>query len=357
MFDSFGEQLRLTVTQSVRLLKQTPYSAAALARIAAHGKKAASERARHLEEGVQVPPILILSTTAACNLNCAGCYSRQTAHMPGTDLPPDAIHRLVDEAAEIGVAVLMLAGGEPLLAPEWLHAAARHPGLLTLLFTNGTLLDDARARWLAEHRHILPVFSLEGTEVHTDLRRGEGVHAAVQEAILRLTRYSVPFGVSITTTAENLEFVTSPAFLEENFLSACRLFLYVEYVPAAPNTLHLVLDKQQKQQLTEHCRANGKRYPALFLPFPGDEALHDGCLAAGRGFVYMSPSGDLQPCPFAPFSDRNISGTSLLTALRSPLLRRIRAQHHTLREGVGGCALRSNADWVAQALEEKGVDN
>jgi MoaA/NifB/PqqE/SkfB family radical SAM enzyme len=88
----------------------------------------------------------------------------------------------------------------------------------------------------------------------------------------------------------------------------------------------------------------------LFIAFPGDEDQYDGCLAAGRGFLHINPSGKVEPCPFAPFSDTDLRYGSLRDALNSDFLRNIRENHHLLKEGEGGCALWANRDWVAGIL-------
>ena len=41
-----------------------------------------------------------------------------------------------------------------------------------------------------------------------------------------------------------------------------------------------------------------QKYPGLFFSVPGDEKKFGGCLSAGRGFVHISVSGDLEPCSF-----------------------------------------------------------
>ena len=91
--------------------------------------------------------------------------------------------------------------------------------------------------------------------------------------------------------------------------------------------------------------------PGLFVAFPGDEEMYGGCLAAGRGFVHISPEGRLEPCPFSPFSDISLKDVSLREALRSPLLRTIRESDAHLRETRGGCALWEQRDWVGSLLQ------
>ena len=121
---------------------------------------------------------------------------------------------------------------------------------------------------------------------------------------------------------------------------------FVEYVPMTPDTEDLVLTPEQKKALQVVLSEYNRKFPALFLGFPGDEETYGGCLAAGRGFVHVSPSGDLEPCPAAPYSDANLTSVSLEEALASRLLCRLREKPEYLTETTGGCALRANPAWV-----------
>ena len=134
-----------------------------------------------------------------------------------------------------------------------------------------------------------------------------------------------------------------------------RVFTFVEYVPMEPGTESLVLVPDQKKKLQEQCSDFSRRFPALFIGFPGDEDAYGGCLAAGRGFLHVSPSGDLEPCPAAPYADVNLGTVPLKTALRSRLLSRIREEHGLLTEISGGCALRENRAWVQDLLSRPPV--
>jgi MoaA/NifB/PqqE/SkfB family radical SAM enzyme len=89
---------------------------------------------------------------------------------------------------------------------------------------------------------------------------------------------------------------------------------------------------------------------ALFISFPGDEEDVGGCLAAGRGFLHISARGDVEPCPFTPWSDTSLKVTSLRKALDSPLLTAIREHHEEFQETTGGCALWNRRDWVQSLL-------
>ena len=64
------------VAGAMKATLKDPRESAYMIRFAA-ASKVASKRRKSLEkEGLHVPPFLIASITSACNLHCAGCYSR-----------------------------------------------------------------------------------------------------------------------------------------------------------------------------------------------------------------------------------------------------------------------------------------
>ena len=93
------------------------------------------------------------------------------------------------------------------------------------------------------------------------------------------------------------------------------------------------------------------QFPAIFVALPSDEEEFGGCLSAGRGFIHVSAEGDLEPCPFAPYSDTNLKDTPLKEALQSEFLRAIRQNHDKLNETEGGCALWVKREWVQSLLQ------
>lgn len=340
--DLFNGSLRLTLKKGAELLSRYPESERALIKVMKNLKASDKKRAKLLKEGIEAPPLAIISATNECNLKCKGCYSCELKNGNKSGLSDLRKAGLLNEAASLGVSIVMLAGGEPLLAGAWLEQLSAHPELLGIVFTNGTLLDKNRIGWFGRNRHIIPALSIEGYEPQTDERRGKGVHKLVEAGMAALKEAGIPFAVSITATSENIDMICSGLFIRSYIEKGCRLFFYVEYVPVAKGTEPLVLSAAGKKRLNAFCTENAKRNAAAFIPFPGDEDKFGGCLAAGRGFVHISADGALEPCPFAPFSDMNLSDMSLKEALSSELLKKIRQNHHLLKEGEGGCALWSN---------------
>jgi MoaA/NifB/PqqE/SkfB family radical SAM enzyme len=76
-----------------------------------------------------------------------------------------------------------------------------------------------------------------------------------------------------------------------------------------------------------------------------------GELSAGKGFVHINAFGDLEPCPFAPFSDINVRDHSLKDALQSRLCKKIRQIPELSRETGGGCILWQERKLVQSLME------
>jgi MoaA/NifB/PqqE/SkfB family radical SAM enzyme len=349
--DTFDTTISETLIQAVRIIAAEPALVIPGTVILHHQRKAAQVRRQHEQEGLLVPPVMITSITSRCNLACTGCYMHGRSEKPKEEMSQEVLASVVNQAAELGVSIMVIAGGEPLVRQEEIFTLAKaHFRVLFPLFTNGLLIDETMAGRIAQCRNIVPVISFEGFREDTDMRRGSGVYDQLLETCARLKNRNIFFGCSVTTTRKNFEQVTGEAFIRQMIESGARVFTFVEYVPMAPGTGNLVLTYEQKVTLQAVLTDYNRKFPALFIGFPGDEATYGGCLAAGRGFVHVSPSGNLEPCPAAPFSDANLTVMQLKDALQSRLFNRLREKPEYLTETEGGCAIRANRAWVAELV-------
>lgn len=351
--DELEKAIRKFYLDAVRTVLGNPRYVLPAIKVYFAQRRAAKIRARRAVAGIQVPPFMIFSVTERCNLSCKGCYSRVLHTGNDGEIPLDRIRSLWREAQELGIATVLLAGGEPLLRPDILDLTAEFPGLLFPVFTNGTLIDS---RFIARCRKkgtIVPVISIEGNETDTDARRGEGVFSRAAESIALLRKAGVFCGVSITVTRDNLNAVIDPGFVKHFHRHGARLFFFIEYVPVEESSAGLALGPGQSGFLTAEVASFRSAFDALFIAFPGDEEKFGGCLAAGRGFVHINPRGDLEACPVAPFSDVNLLALSLREGLASAALRKIRLNHHLLQETRGGCALWEKREEVRALLDDK----
>jgi MoaA/NifB/PqqE/SkfB family radical SAM enzyme len=258
---------------------------------------------------------------------------------------------VIGEADELGISIMLLAGGEPLTRPEILDITADHPNIIFPLFTNGLLIDAETIDKLAAQKHVVPVISLEGPEPYTDRRRGPGIYRHLQATMADMAGRGIFFGTSLTVTRENFGIVTDRGFISELIARGCQILFYVDYVPVEGETEELVPTEEQIASVADLVLRLPTEFPALFVAFPAGEQMYGGCLAAGRGFVHISPGGWVEPCPFSPFSDTNLQEQSLKDALGSRLLRTIRESDVHLRGTNRGCALWEHREWVASLVQ------
>lgn len=344
----FNQRICAIFSDALRITLKQPSQAFFFLRTLKEQRKAAKVREYWRSKGIEVPPLMIMSITRQCNLRCKGCYAMAHRVELENELEMERVGKIISEAAELGIRLVLIAGGEPLVRKDLLDVTGMYPGTIFPVFTNGLLLEERTLKILKKQKHVIPVLSLEGNSHYTDDRRGQGVYEALQGKMERLKQNRTFFGISLTITHSNYSTVTGETFTKKLIAMGCRLFFYVEYVPIKEETRELLLSHEQRQTLQKLPALNQEKFPALFIGFPGDESPYGGCLAAGRGFFHVSPSGNLEPCPFAPFSDTNLKETSLKEALKSNFLKTIRENHHKLTENEGGCALWSNRDWVME---------
>jgi MoaA/NifB/PqqE/SkfB family radical SAM enzyme len=347
--------LRIFFSEFVRVSLSRPSRALFFARTILWQRRAARARSARAAEGLTVPPIAIFSITNRCNLRCKGCYAQAIRGDAPDELPPEKLRSIVAEAEELGVSFFVIAGGEPLTRPEIVEIARDHPRIVFLLITNGTLLDEALIARLAAQRNTVPALSIEGTQAETDERRGAGVHQRLRQKMAQLKAAGVFFSLSFTITRTNFDTVTDPGFLADAVAEGCKLFFFMEYTPISEGTDEWVITEPQREAMKGLVAGFRKRFLSVFIAVPWDEEEQGGCLASGRGFVHISAAGDVEPCPFAPFSDASVKKQTLEEALRSPFLRTMREHHDLFGETAGGCALWKNRQTVEALAKESGA--
>jgi MoaA/NifB/PqqE/SkfB family radical SAM enzyme len=316
-------------------------------------KKAARIRREQAGQGVRVPPMIIYSITDRCNLHCKGCYAQALHTSLMSELDNDKMKNTIREAKELGVSFMILAGGEPLVRKEIIDIIREFKDVMFFVFTNGTMIDEKLADSMRPLHNLVPIISLEGHRAETDMRRGSGVYEHLTGVIRRLKQRNIFFGTSITLTSTNFRTVTDKVFVRELNNLGCRLFFFSEYTPINEETESWVITDEQADILPYIVKEFREKFSALFISVPGDERDFGGCLSAGRGFVHISAQGDIEPCPFAPYSDTNLRESSLKEALKSEFLAAVRESDHHLKETKGGCALWREREWLKSLLEEK----
>ena len=343
------------VKDALRATLKDPAESVFMAKFAMATKKAAEVRKEYEAQGLNVPPFLIASITSSCNLHCAGCYSRQNDATkdcePKNQLTGEQWEALFEEAEDLGISFILLAGGEPLLRKDVIKVAAEKKNILFPIFTNGVFISDEYFEMFDKNRNLVPLMSIEGGKESTNRRRGEGIYEKLISNMEKFHEKNLIFGSSVTVTTENMDDVLSDKFIQMMGGYGCKAIIFVEYVPVTDESKELALDETQEQQLRDRIDELREKYENMvFISFPGDEKSSGGCVAAGRGFFHINSQGGAEPCPFSPYSDTSVLEKGLKGAIQSKLFRELQSGDILKDDHVGGCVLFEKREQVEAIL-------
>jgi len=332
--------------------------------------------------GENPPGFLTISPTGACNLRCKGCYANSSAAVR-QQLEYEVFDRLLREKSELwGSWFTVISGGEPLMyrsgGRDLLDVVEEHPESYFLMYTNGTLIDEAVARRMAELGNITPAISVEGYEAETDERRGKGVYGKILRAYENLKGYGVPFGVSMTVFRENAHLVTQELF--DRYMGADRpgrggqpghgaKYMWIfQYMPIGrEQTLQAQVTPEQRLRMYETTWRAVRDSRMFIADFWNSGSFSSGCVSAGRagGYLYVEWNGNVTPCVFNPYSPVNINeayreGKDLNDVLMEPFFQEIRGWQdryglRTPAEQTGNfmvpCPIRDHYDFMLPVLK------
>ena len=348
------------VSDALKATFKDPRESAFMVKFAAASKKASKKRRAAEDAGEHIPPFLIASITSKCNLHCAGCYSRcnhaTVDAEPVSQLSSSEWFRIFDEADDLGISFILLAGGEPMLRRDIIEAAGKKPGILFPIFTNGTFMDERYFDLFDRCRNLIPIMSIEGEKEVTDARRGSGIYDQLIANMDELHRRGLIFGASVTVTTQNIREVSSDDFLKKLSDRGCKAVIFVEFVPVTEDSKELAPGDGERDYLSgEIARLRGEHPEMVYISFPGDEKSSGGCVAAGRGFFHINSHGGAEPCPFSPYSDVNVRNSSLRHAMHSPLFTALRDGSILIDDHDGGCVLYEKRAQVEKLLAQTGL--
>lgn len=304
--------------------------------------------------GHGVPNFILVDPTEACNLRCAGCWAGEYAQHHTMDF--QLLDRIVTEAKELGTYWIVMSGGEPLLYKRLFDLFAKHNDVAFMAFTNGTLIDDQVADRILEVGNFVPCISLEGFRASTDGRRGAGVFDRISAAMDRLRERKLIFGTSVTITRNNVEEITSDAFIDWLIRKGAFFGWSFHYVPVGRDPdVNLMVTPDQREYLVWRVREIRTTKPYLMADFWNDGYLTLGCIAGGRRYFHITASGDVEPCAFAHFSVDNIRDKSLREVLANPLFRAYQKRQPFHSNYLLPCPIIDNPQALRDIVAESGA--
>ena len=310
------------------------------------------------EHGCNIPWLILMDPTSACNLHCTGCWAAEYGNK--LNLSYDEMSDIVKQGKELGIHFYMFTGGEPLVRRgDIIKLCKEHKDCQFLAFTNGTLVDQKFCDEMKSVGNLMLAISLEGSPEVNDFRRGEGVYGRVMDAMDLLKENGLIFGTSICYTSKNCESVTSKEFIDLMVDKGCRYALYFHYMPVGNEaSVELLPTPEQRLATKNRIRAirNLEHGEGLFtMDFQNDGEYMDGCIAGGRNYFHINANGDAEPCVFIHYSDSNIREHSLLEILKRPLFMAYHDNQPFNENHLRPCPMLENPEILQRIVNETGV--
>jgi len=254
--------------------------------------------------------------TRRCNLSCRMCYVRHSASnnaLQEKELSAPQWLCLAHQAVESGMVFLLLTGGEVFLRPDFfdIYEPLTRMGLILALFTNGTLITEARAERLAQTPPSRTEITLYGATAATyeAVTGVPGSYAACCAGIEALIARHVPLGLKTTITRQNVEELEAMRQMAHNwgvpFSAAWLLSRRPDRVPSEVEDCRLSAMDCVALEATDRASAHEWIEAALRKPSMGSNS--NFYCQAGKAAFALNPSGEMNAClqmpsPAAPAS-------------------------------------------------------
>jgi len=257
-----------------------------------------------MKRGLDAPICLTWELTYACNLQCVHCLSSSGRRDP-RELSTAECEAVIDELQRMQVFYINIGGGEPTIRKDFWHLVqyAVDHGVGVKFSTNGSGIDAAVARQLAESDYVDVQISIDGADAATnDHVRGEGSFATAVQAMEHLQAAGFEgFKISVVMTRHNIPQVDEFKAMADHYGAQLRLTRFRPSGRGADSWHELHPTDQQQRELYHwlmdqpdvltgdsffHLSALGEALPGLNL------------CGAGRVVCLIDPVGDVYACPF-----------------------------------------------------------
>jgi radical SAM protein with 4Fe4S-binding SPASM domain len=303
--------------------------------------------------------------TTACNLRCIHCHA-SGGKRAADELTTEEAKRMLDQLAEVSeFRMVAFTGGEPLVRDDLfeLLAYSQALGFTNTLATNATLIDDTVARRLRDHGVAIGAVSLDGFDAatHDYVRSQPGSFEAALRGIHALSRADIPLHINITAMEYNMDQLEPLMTLVDELGTAILIMYQLVPVGRGRGIEKAALDLSANERLIRFMVEAQSRLRAVMEPVAGPQywslllqraGIHGGPLlrlaetvfhgcAAGRGFVYIKPNGEVLPCPFIEVSSGNLRETPFPDIwANSAIFKDLREREQRLQGSCGECEYR-----------------
>ena len=328
----------------------------------------------------ETPFLVIWEITQACALACRHCRASAIERRDPNELTLEQGKSLLEQVRGMGTPVCVLSGGDP-LRREDINELVRHGARLGLrMATIPAACEDLTRDQLVQLKDAglaQLAFSLDGSTaaIHDDFRQVEGTYDRTMRAIEWAHELELPLQINTTFSQYNYDDVDGmialvrrlgivfwevfslvpvgrgevmkPMTAEQHESLFARLYLLSQNMPfvikvtEAPHYRRYVM--QQRDSAPQHPdaqQASGSAIPAQLARDMSEKASFGKTgkgINAGKGFCFVSHTGEVFPSGFFPNSTGNVKNTPLSALYRDTTLFRELRDPSRLKGRCGIC--------------------
>ncbi|MCC6391124.1 MAG: TIGR04053 family radical SAM/SPASM domain-containing protein [Bryobacterales bacterium] len=317
----------------------------------------------------EAPFLVIWELTQACDLACVHCRACAIADRNPFELSTEEGFRLLETVREFGDPLMVFTGGDPLKRPDVFPLLEKSVqlGLRTTITPSATpLLTEAAIDGFQRCGVARMAVSLDGPDAasHDGFRRVEGSFARTVLALNYARQIGLPTQINTTVTRHSIGRLSEISSLVRD--SGARLwsvfflvatgrasasqdlsaeeyeevfaFLY-ELSKTAPFDIKTTEAQHYRRYVARQRKAERRSGDARHAP--PDVIQRQAGINDGKGFVFVSHTGEIYPSGFLPISAGNVRRDSLVEVYRhSPLFRTLRNADN-LHGKCGECEYRN----------------
>ena len=305
------------------------------------------------------PYIVIWEVTQACDLACVHCRACAQPQRNPFELSTEEGKRLIDEIAQMQVPVFVLTGGDPIKRPdlfELIEYAAQVGVRVSLTPSATPLLTREVIHRLKQSGLARLAVSLDGSSARThDAFRGmSGSFERTMDAIEWANEVGLPVQINTTFSRRNIDdFEQIAALIEKKKITLWSVFFLVptgrgkrddllaadefesifsklhELSQRAPFHIKTTEAQHYRRYLLQQKVAEKRSglNPRSHAPAKVQDTVGRAPrgLNDGKGFVFVSHTGEVFPSGFLPFAGGSVRGDSLSRIYReAPIFQQLR---------------------------------
>jgi radical SAM protein len=298
----------------------------------------------------RAPAVAIWEVTRACDLCCVHCRASAIPSRDPSELSTDEAADLIDQLGELSPGVLVLTGGDPLKRPDLfglIETAVQRSLSVAITPSVTPLLTAAAIRHLADAGIGRIALSLDGPDAatHDAFRGTAGSFAATLKAIAAVRAVGLPLQINTSLSRKTIGTVAATGNLMREIAPVLWSVFFV--VPVGRAAQDQQLDAETCERvfhfLYEWSEATGlavkttaaQAYRRVVLqrqkerrraaPIAQQHRPRPAAVNDGKGFVFVSHTGQVYPSGFLPLSAGNVRQARLAAIYRSsPLFQALR---------------------------------